>query len=99
MTTPQRKAKIYSKKLPGDFFAQRNQQTNRFQMQTQAIPRRISNIERLANTREVKVRTGRLAEEDEAIDLLRGVIATSREMRKMIRRHSLEMKKENNNMR
>ena len=33
------------------------------------------------------------------MDLLRGVIATSREMRKMIRRHSLEMKKENNNVR
>lgn len=41
--------------------------------------------------------TARLNDDEQTMDLLRGVIATSQEMRKMIRRHSLEMKKENNN--
>ena len=97
-STPlQRKAKIYSRRLPQDFFLQRciPKQSNRNQMHTQAIPRRLSNQERVSNTREATLRsatgmlTSRRGEEDNAIDLLQGVIATSREMRQMIRRHSL----------
>ena len=95
-TSPtQRKAKIYSRKLPEDFFLQRSlaNSSNRNQMHTQGIPRRLFNIERVSNTRETGIRPGNLSgrgrEEDRAIDLMKGVIDTSREMRKMIRRHSL----------
>ena len=88
----QRKAKIYSRKLPQDFFSQRNISNGpltRNNVHTQGLPRRTSNIERGNISPRKGALTARLDADDEAMSLLRGVIATSREMRKMIRRHSL----------
>lgn len=96
MSSPlQRKAKIYSRRLPEDFFGQRGTplQQCRNETYSQRLPRRVSNIERPSVTRELNSRpvclTSRKSGPDDTMDLLRGVIATSREMRKMIRRHSL----------
>ena len=95
----QRRAKIFCRKLPEDFFIQRTVpfHQSRNEMHTQGLSRRVPNIERVSETRGANSRTGpltsRLANDEPAMDLLKGVIATSREMKRMIRRHSLEMKK------
>ena len=96
-----RKVKIYARKLPEDFFLMRNSTPmKRNDVQTQAYSRKIPVLERLSQTRDLNMRVGSLTarvreDEDKTMDLLRGVITTSRQMKKIIRKHSLQMKKQN----
>ena len=59
-STPQRKAKIYSRKLPDDFFLQKSlpMTVNRNQIHTQTIHRKLSDLGRVSNTRELNNRAG-----------------------------------------
>ena len=59
-STPQRKAKIFSRKLPDDFFLQKSLpiKINHNQMNTQTIHRKLSDLGRVSNTREVNNRAG-----------------------------------------
>ncbi len=61
MPTPlKRKAKIFSNKLPNDFFLNRNtpRQPNRDQIHTQNFSRKIPSFQRISETRELNIRGG-----------------------------------------
>lgn len=79
-----RKAKISTRRLPEDFFlcTKSQCQTSRKEIHTQAVSRRVSYNERVSETRETNVRGGtlstRLKDDEQTMELLRGVIATSR---------------------
>jgi hypothetical protein len=84
MSSPlRRKAKIHANRLPDDFFAHRHARAfSRNQVHTQGLPRRVSQSERESPNREERGRPGcltaRAPNESEPMDLLRGVISTSR---------------------
>ena len=102
-----RKAKIFSKKLPDDFFQGRKTaiQTERSMatperqnIQTQSFSRKMQFSGRLSETRDANIRREEVAQKDHIDDsstirLFMGIISSTREIRKSIRKHSLELKK------
>lgn len=88
-----RRAKISNKKLPEDFFLLRRQDpVARPQLHTQALPRRSCERERVSETRESSLQRGLCSN---TMNLILGIISSGREMKKAMRKHSVEMRKEN----
>lgn len=103
-----RRAKIFTKKLPEDFFQLRRAplqserssiNSDRNQIHTQNYQRKAPEIERISETRELSLRKGELSgrlmpDQSATLNLFMGIISSTREIRKSIRKHSLQLKKD-----
>jgi hypothetical protein len=96
---------ISHQKLPKDFFPQKfslkrefsitNPRTN---LLSQKIPRNFSNIESNPETSRRESMTARENRVEKEEDLILGIISASKEIKRVIRKHSVELRRKENEM-